>query len=698
MNRYQVLILSILSLCCCGAPLYCETVRHNYVEAELIPEYTSIQPASVFTVALKLKHDEGWHTYWENPGDAGLPTEISWSLPDGFKAGEIQWPTPHRISFEGGINYGYEGTVLLLVNITAPKNIPEDNVLISARVNWLMCENICIPGGTDLSLLLPVKIKSPEINANENHHFKETRQHLPRELSTWEVKAYLSDEKVNLLFASNTADQKNISTVYFYSKDAQINANSPQSLSKTYAGYRLTLTRASYAGNSSTALPGVLYSKEGWLADGNVTAMLINPKLITKPPPLNGGAVTAINSNPSITSILLITGFAFIGGLILNCMPCVFPILGLKVMGIVQQVGNPRSKVILHGLIFTLGVLISFWILTGILIALRAGGQELGWGFQLQSPPFVFVLTVVILIFALNLSGLFEVGGSTIGVGNKLTAKSGLSGSFFSGILATVVSTPCAAPFLAPALGAALTLSVFESLIVFTSIALGLSLPYLLLSIFPEMVKFLPQPGTWMETLKQFLAFPLYATTGYLLWVLGGQIDEFYFLRSIIGLIFVALAAWVYGRWLKPGKILIVRRLSVMAAIVIFTFGLYIGYPSQNTPPIKWEPWSPEKVIALQAEGRPVYVDFTARWCATCQTNKAIVFSSDKIVNKFQEKGVVALKADWTLFDPLITDTLVSFDRSAVPFTLIYYPNKKDPIILPELLTPGIVLDALDEL
>jgi thiol:disulfide interchange protein DsbD len=389
---------------------------------------------------------------------------------------------------------------------------------------------------------------------------------------------------------------------------------------------------------------------------------------------------------------------AFIGGLILNFMPCVFPILGLKVMGFVKQTGEDRRKVTLHGLIFTLGVLVSFWILTGILIALRASGEGLGWGFQLQSPAFVFALTVVLLIFALNLSGLFEVGGSAIGIGSKLAAMSGPAGSFFSGILATVVATPCAAPFLAPALGAALTLSAFESLIVFTSIALGLSLPYLFLSIFPGVVKLLPRPGAWMESFKQLLAFPLYATTGYLLWVLGGQIDEFYFLSAIFGLVFIAMAAWVYGRWSTPARRSAVRRWSRVGTLALFTFGIYIGYPLEHTSRIQWESWSPEKVIALQVEGHPVYVDFTARWCATCQTNKVIVFSSDAVVNRFREKDVVALKADWTLFDPLITNALASHGRSAVPFNLIYDPNQIEPIILPELLTPGIVLEALDKL
>ena len=698
MNRTRIAVFVFLILYTMGSGLWAEPVRDQYVEAELISEYTSLQPGHVFTVALKLKHDESWHTYWKNPGDAGLPTEINWELPDGFSAGAIQWPTPHQLPFQGGINYGYEGTVLLLVDIAAPENLIGDEVRIAARVNWLMCEEVCIPGEADLSLLLPVNKSSPVIDVREKENFTRTRQRLPRELPAWKVNAYLEAGQVSLSIAPDTAVQKNITAVYFYSEDAQIDANASQLLRQTDDGYRLTLTRASYAEEISLTLPGVLYSQDGWLADDDVTAMRIAPKLIPGEPPLSGVAVTSDLSKSGISSFFAIIGLAFIGGLILNFMPCVFPILGLKVMGFVKQAGEDRRKVTLHGLIFTLGVLVSFWILTGILIALRAGGEELGWGFQLQSPAFVFALTVVLFIFALNLSGLFEVGVSAINIGSKLTAMSGTAGSFFTGVLATIVATPCAAPFLAPALSAALTLSAFESLIVFTSIALGLSLPYLLLSVFPEMVKLLPRPGAWMESFKQLLAFPLYATTGYLLWVLGGQIDEFHFLCAIFGLVFIAMATWVYGRWSTPARRSAVRHWSRVGTIALFTLGLYIGYPLEKTSRIIWESWSPEKVIALQAEGHPVYVDFTARWCATCQTNKATVFSSDAVVNRMREKDVVALKADWTLFDPLITNALASYGRSAVPFNIIYTPKQSEPIILPELLTPGIVLDALDKL
>jgi thiol:disulfide interchange protein DsbD len=350
--------------------------------------------------------------------------------------------------------------------------------------------------------------------------------------------------------------------------------------------------------------------------------------------------------------------------------------------------------------------LVSFWALAGVLIALRAGGQQLGWGFQLQSPGFVFGMAVFMLVFALNMSGLFEVGLAATGVGGHLQTKEGYAGSFFTGMLATLVATPCSAPFLAPALGAALALSAVESLVVFTAIAIGLALPYLLLSIFPQAIKLLPKPGAWMETFKQFMAFPLYATVGWLLWVLAGQTkdDDNALLNIAFGFVVIAMAAWVYGRWGqsfgKPARQMFGR----IFAAVLLSAGLWLGWPKSadaattaapGSYQVVWEKWSPSAVGDAQKAGKFVYVDFTARWCATCQTNKATVFHSADVLREFGKRGVVLLRGDWTNRDPAITAELARWQRSAVPFNLIYAPTKKDPVVLPELLTAGIVLEGL---
>ncbi|MBC7366489.1 MAG: thioredoxin family protein, partial [Undibacterium sp.] len=412
---------------------------------------------------------------------------------------------------------------------------------------------------------------------------------------------------------------------------------------------------------------------------------------------------TAPAASVSLASTLLL---ALVGGLILNLMPCVFPVLGIKILGFVNQAGHDKKKVIMHGLVFALGVLLSFWTLATVLAVLRAGGDQLGWGFQLQSPLFVFGLAAVMLIFAMNMSGVFEFGLAATGVGSDLQMKSGLAGSFFTGVLATVVATPCSAPFLASALGAALTLSTVESFAVFTAIAVGLAAPYLLLSIFPAAVKILPRPGAWMETFKQFMAFPLYATVAYLTWVLAGQTTESGSLMALFGLVLIALGAWTYGRYNAPGAKPARARFGLIAGALVFALGAWTGWPEDRAaklaaaqaagaPEVVWEKWSPEAVAKLRADGRTVYVDFTARWCATCQTNKKLVFTSDAVLREFAAKKIVTLRADWTNKDPAITAELAKYQRSAVPFNVLWQPGKTEPVILPELLTPGIVLGAV---
>jgi thiol:disulfide interchange protein DsbD len=406
-------------------------------------------------------------------------------------------------------------------------------------------------------------------------------------------------------------------------------------------------------------------------------------------------------------------GLAFVGGLILNLMPCVFPVLGIKILGFVQQAGEDRAKVKLHGLAFAVGVLVSFWVLAAVLLALRpaTGGAQQGWGFQLQNPGFVFALAVVMLTFGLSLSGVFEIGGSLIGAGSALQAKRGLTGSFFSGVLATVVATPCSAPFLGVALAGALALPALQSMVVFSAIAVGLAAPYLLLSIFPQFIKVLPRPGAWMETFKQFMAFPLYATAGFLLWVLAAQLrdDYFGFLFALLALAVIALAVWIFGRWAVPHRTRGVRRTAIGVAALLFAGGCFLGWPkaavggsssagvsgADAIPHPEWQPWSAEAVTKLRGEGRIIYVDFTARWCVTCQVNKGVVFSSAEVLRTFHERKVATLRADWTNQDSAITAELQRFHRAAVPMTLVYLPGRTEPLLLPEVLTPGTVLDAV---
>ncbi|MGH8017573.1 MAG: protein-disulfide reductase DsbD family protein [Opitutaceae bacterium] len=689
-----------------GALLLCgiaraEPVQTDHVESELISEAASIKPGEPFMAGLRMKMDEHWHTYWLNPGDSGMPTTIEWTLPEGFTAGEIQWPAPKRIPTPPLMTYGFEGEVLLMTEITPPADLPAGStVKIAARADWLVCEAVCIPGGADYALELPVAsgaandAAAASLDAENAPKFEAARQQLPVAAGD-RLDASFARSGDSFVLSVNLPDGAEVDPekVYFYALEEMIvEAAQPQTASVVDGRLEIRIKRSTVADPNPETLRGLLDAGSTLPAPYGDRAIEIEA---AKGSALAGQGET---SGSGATSLAFVLPLALLGGLVLNLMPCVFPVLGIKILGFVNQSGSDRRKITAHGLVFTAGVLVSFWVLAGILIALRAGGQELGWGFQLQSPVFVFALAVFLLVFALNLSGLFEAGLSATGVGSSLQMKSGFGGSFFTGVLATVVATPCSAPFLAPALGAAVAMPAVQSIAIFTAIAIGLSIPYLVLSIFPSLIKFLPRPGAWMETFKQLMAFPLYATVGFLLWVLAGQLPDTGLLKVFIGLVLVAMAAWAYGRWTQGGAKGGRKVFGYAFAAVAAVCGIALGAPSKPSPDeIVWEKWSPETVARLQDDGRLLYVDFTARWCATCQSNKALVFSSETVRDRFEQLGVVPLKADWTNQDPVITQTLESFGRSAVPFNLIYAPGDPEPIILPELLTPEIVLDALDK-
>ncbi|MFZ5497142.1 MAG: protein-disulfide reductase DsbD family protein [Verrucomicrobiota bacterium] len=679
-------------------------VKKGAVTAELVAHDASIQPGRPFLVALRLVHDEHWHTYWINPG-TGYPTSLEWKLPGGFTAGALQWPVPHVVRDTKGnvTGHGYEGETFLFVEITPPANLaPGTDVTLRARADWLMCKEVCMPGDARLELTLPVKSEPPAPNMSVARLFTNAHAALPRPLAGWTVTAARAGAAFTVRLTPAPGNTHRPQGLHLFDTAGLVDYAAPQKITGENGAFVFTLAAAKDGDPAATRLAGVIVSDNGWggafpshgaTFDVEIGAPAAS-QVSTGPasglrPPVSGAG--------SLAGTLLL---ALAGGLILNLMPCVFPVLGIKVLGFVNQAGSDRGKVVAHGLVFTAGVFLSFWVLAGLLLALRAGGAQLGWGFQLQSPGFVFGMAVFLLVFALNLSGLFEIGLSATGVGGKLQMQSGFGGSFFTGILATLVATPCSAPFLAPALGAALTLSAAESFAVFTAIALGLSAPYLLLSAFPAAVKFLPRPGAWMETFKQLMAFPLYATVGWLLWVLAGQTkdDDNALLLIVLGLVLVAMGVWIYGRWTKPA--------ARVAAATLFAGGVWLGWPapagaasaSASGYAVKWEPWSPAAVETARAAGRTIYVDFTARWCATCQTNKAAVFSSDAVLAELGKRNVLLLKADWTSKDAAITAELAKWGRSAVPFNLIYAPGRAEPVILPELLTPGIVLEALTAL
>ena len=691
-----------------GLPRAGAATTPSHVAASLVAADSSVQPGKAITVALRLVHDPRWHTYWVFPG-TGLPTSIKWTLPAGWQAGDLQWPAPHILKDSKGnvVGNGYEGELFLPVTLTAAADAKAGEIELKAAVDWLMCEDICIPGSAKLSLPLRVATDVPAPDPQWGGKIRATVAALPRTDPAWKITAERTAKDVVLRVTPAGASAHTPKDLHFFSEDGLVSYELPQTVKPDgHGGFLLTAPIDSAGPPQATQLLGVLTSESGWLPGGELRGLRVAVEFSA------GGQLAAMSKGASANAPRAGAGgplagtlfVAFLGGLILNLMPCVFPVLGIKILGFVNQAGHDRGKVVAHGLVFALGVLLSFWALAGLLAILRASGDQLGWGFQLQSAAFVYALAVLMLAFGMNMSGVFEFGLGATAVGSGLQAKTGYAGSFFTGVLATIVATPCSAPFLAPALGAALAVSTAQSFVIFTAIAVGLSTPYLLLSIFPQAVKVLPRPGAWMETFKQFMAFPLYATTGYLVWVLAAQTSDEGFRGVLFSLVLVAMAVWMYGRWHAPGASAGRARFGLASLLVVGAFGLWLGWPrdaqaqtsgSAAIPAINWEPWSPDAVAKLRAEGRTIYVDFTARWCATCQTNKKLVFGSDDVRRYFAEKKIATLRADWTNKDPRITAELASYGRSAVPFNLIWKPGRDSPVVLPELLTSSTVLDAL---
>ncbi len=687
-------------LCLLLLVLLAGVFRPGDVEAQvtvsLVSADHSAQLGHALPVALRIEHQPGWHTYWINAG-TGYPTSVEWTLPEGWSAGPIEWPTPYEIKDAQGdtTGYGFSGTTYLPMTLSIPASAKAARATLQANVKWLMCADICIPGVQQVSLEVPVTTAASQPDVAVRAQI--AQMSMPRLVPDLHVTAVRNDERVTLQL-DGPSDFK---AAHFFSADGFIAYDLPQMGSAHGNLARIELPIAGDAEPGTTKLVGVLAYTD---ASGEYNGIKIDIDL-TDEAAAGGGKARqqsnnvvserAVTAGAASTSLLVTLVLALLGGLILNLMPCVFPVLGIKIMGFVNQSGSDRRQVTLHGLLFTLGVLLSFWGLATVLAILRSGGTQLGWGFQLQSPLFVFGLAVVMLIFALSLAGMFEFGMSVMGVGSSLQTKSGYTGTFFSGVLATVVATPCSAPFLAPALGATLALPTAQTFLVFTAIALGLSLPSLLLSIFPGALRLLPKPGRWMETFKQAMAFPMIATVAYLIWVLAGQLSDNGLLMVLFGLTLVAMAVWLYGRYARPENSAGRQRFGYVGGVVLLIIGLSIGWPRTAAPTdIVWEPWSVQRVAQLHSEGRAIYVDFTARWCATCQANKKVVFSSEQVKRYFQEHKVATLKADWTNRDDAITAELARWNRKAIPFNLVYTTKGTAPRVLPEILTPDIVLRA----
>ncbi|UCG87027.1 MAG: thioredoxin family protein [Gemmatimonadota bacterium] len=687
-----------------GEQLYAQGAEDlsPHSEAQLVAEVRAIAPGEPFTAALRLVMDEGWHSYWVNPGDAGTPASIEWSLPRGFEVGPIQWPYPERIEVPPLMSYGYFNEVLLLVEITPPADLALDMpVALEAGAYWLVCSDICLPAEQQLRLVLPVA-EAAEPDDRWTGSFTATRDRLPVSVEGWDIRAERTSTGYRLSIIPLGEETAWEGDPYYFPRDeAVVSPSAPQAVSRRGSHLLLSLQESSYSSGPATRLEGVLLAPQGeaWDKDGRVRALAVD---VAVTEPAGGDALQAGSGTGNLTLAVALV-FALIGGSLLNLMPCVFPVLSIKVLGFVNQAGEDRFKAGAHGVAFAIGVVLSFLALAGVILLLRSGGSRLGWGFQLQSPAFVAAVAILLFALALNLMGLFEVGTVLTRLGGRVAQPQSYVDSLSSGVLATLIATPCTAPFMGTALGFALTQPMLQTLLVFGALGLGMAIPYVVVSASPALLRLLPKPGAWMETTRQLLAFPLFGTVIWLVWVFARQTGVNGAAHLLTALMMLAFATWVLGRW--KAQLIDARTRLVSRAVVLVALGLAVGLAARGTRAeaaaagsTQWQPFSQELVQQLRAAGQPVFIDFTAAWCLSCQVNEQVVLASRVIEDAFVEHNVATLKADWTRFDPVITSALESFGRSGVPL-YVFYPADlaRSPVVLPTILTKRGVLDVLQD-
>jgi thiol:disulfide interchange protein DsbD len=670
----------------------------QHVQAQLIASSTAVYPGEEILVGVHQKIIPHWHTYWSNPGDSGIPTTIAWKLSEGASAGEILWPTPGRSSLGPVTNYSYENEVTLPSKIKVPANVkPGSNFEVQATVDWLVCHEDCIPEQVTLNFSLPV-IAAGQSRGPGNALINQAMAQLPV-ASPWPVTATSGKNGLVLRIAIPEAQAKQLKDVWFYPGQwGKIAQSADQSRHYDGKAIVLKLLPGDAPLKPDEVLTGVLAVTVDTAEGSVVRGLNINVVPTLAIPPV-------AKQDPDFFTALLL---ALLGGVVLNLMPCVFPVLSIKALSLVSHANHSALQIRLQGVAYTLGVLASFALLGGALIALKAGGAQVGWGFQFQSP--LFVLAVAYLMFAvgLSLSGVFTIGSSITGIGSSLADRTGYAGSFFTGVLATIVATPCTAPFMAAALGYAVAQPPLKLLAVFLSLGLGLAMPYLLLTCWPVLQRRLPRPGAWMERAKQVLAFPMYAAAVWLVWVLAQQAGANAVAVALGGMLAIAFAAWLYDTTRFSSSLAQRSGAGVAAvALVIALAGGYSGIESgvanaaikdaSSTEKSKhWEAYSPERLQALLAEGRPVFLNFTAAWCISCLVNERVALSDSKVVDAFRNSGITYLKGDWTNRDPQITTILSKFGRSGVPLYALYPTGTNaKPVELPQILTPEIVLNAI---
>jgi thiol:disulfide interchange protein DsbD len=661
-------------------------VRASHLTVELVTETTSIAPNHDFLAGLHFVLDPGWHIYWINAGDAGEPPRVEWQLPTGITAGDLQFPAPDRLPLGPLMDFGYQHKVLLPVPMRADASLHAGtNAVLRGHLHFLVCSNVCIPGKAELEQAVPVTAQAGANSPTTEPLFVAAERALPRPLPEG---VSLQVQQTKTAFVIRITG-KSAASAELYPYDANLIANAaPQTVQLLPDGIRILVEKAQGLQQVPPQLHGLLKFPDG------------TSYQFTSP------IARGYFAEPSVPvkrtrGLLRILGLAFLGGLILNLMPCVFPVLFIKGLALVQSSGHERQRMRAHGAMYALGILVSFWAIVALLLLLRAGGHHLGWGFQFQSPYFVACMALLFFFLGLSLAGMFEIGLSVTSVGGELAQHGGYSGSFFTGVLATVVATPCTAPFMGAAIGFALSQSALITFAVFTLLALGLATPYVLLTLQPAWIRLLPKPGVWMEYLKQAVSIPIFIAVIWMVWVFAQVAGSNGVAALLAGMLLTAIAGWVLGRW--PAK-----RLSTVAAIVLLVAAIALpsfaakALPARSTstetsaPATAWQPFSPQRLAALRAQGKPVFVDFSAAWCLSCQVNERVVLDRPDVEEAFRKSGVVMLRADWTNHDDTITAALTQLGRSGVPTYALYSGGPQSaPTLLPEVLTTGIVMDAL---
>lgn len=611
-------------------PVFAQEAYQAHTHVRLISEQDTVMPGKTFWVGLDLKPDDGWHLYWQNPGDSGLAPKIKWQLPMGIKAGEIRWPYPQRLNFGPLTSFGYEHEVLLLVPVTIDGNFQSPGAVnLHARVDWLTCQDICIPGRAEFGLPLTMVDNHPGATFNGfKALFDQGRRNLPQLIPS--ITSHLILDGKHWLLDVQTPFKRPADIVFYPYRDDVIEHAGGQETLITSEGYQVELIRSHIFQGPLTALDGIAVNPAGWDEQGRIKAIFIK---------------APIELAPVQIPFLMACLFALIGGLVLNLLPCVLPVLSIKVLHLVERHPD-KAMALRHSLIYALGILVSVWALALLLFILKAAGQFAGWGFQFQSPVFVLVVALILFVLALNLFGVFEFSAPVIG--GLPSRQAGYRQSFISGVITTIVASPCTAPLMGTALTVAISQSGLVGFGIFTCLGLGLAMPFVILSAFPSLLSFVPKPGMWMIYLKR-----------------------------ILGIVLLACVIWFLGVFGTQTGLIDVSKI----------------FRSSNE--INWQAYSSTEVDQARQTGHGVFLDFTAAWCINCQINDRLVLQNTDVVRVFKEQGIIAFKGDWTKYDPAITQALAFYGRNSIPVYVYYPPGAATPKILPQLITPGTILKAL---